>query len=452
MKRRIYGLETEFGIIWTPDAPRRKTLTVQNVVMYLFREIVAGRMYPDVFLENGARFYQDIGCHPEYATPECDDVAELVAHDKAGERIITRLASTAERRMRNDGFYGKISIFKNNLDTPGNTYGCHENYLMERHVDFRQLASQLIPFFVTRQVFAGAGKIKPSHRGYYAISQRAEHIREEISIGTTTARGIINTRDEPHADREKYRRLHVIVGDSNMSEFSTFLKVGTTGIILRMIEDNFIEQRFALRNPVTAIRDISDDITCTHPIELQNGKRLTAVELQWQYLECAKRYLEQAESDSTTNQVMARWEYVLTCLESDPMQLDRELDWVIKWKWLQTYLTKRELEWDAPQVKHLDLKYHNVRQAESLYYTLEKRSETERIVTDEQIRHAEQFPPERTRAKFRGKFIKKVNEGKVLCGVNWSYIQLYEPYQILYLSTDPFKPEFDEASRTIYSI
>ena len=147
MKRRIYGLETEFGIIWTPDVPRRKTLTVQNVVMYLFREIVAGRMYPDVFLENGARFYQDIGCHPEYATPECDDVAELVAHDKAGERIITRLASTAERRMRNDGFYGKISIFKNNLDTPGNTYGCHENYLMERHVDFRQLAGQLIPFF-----------------------------------------------------------------------------------------------------------------------------------------------------------------------------------------------------------------------------------------------------------------------------------------------------------------
>ena len=201
---------------------------------------------------------------------------------------------------------------------------------MERHVDFRQLASQLIPFFVTRQVFAGAGKIKPSHRGYYAISQRAEHIREEISIGTTTARGIINTRDEPHADREKYRRLHVIVGDSNMSEFSTFLKVGTTGIILRMIEDNFIEQRFALRNPVKAIRDISDDITCTHQIELQNGKRLSAVELQWQYLECAKHYLEQAESDSTTNQVMARWEYVLTCLESDPMQLDRELDWVIK--------------------------------------------------------------------------------------------------------------------------
>ncbi len=466
MKRRIYGLETEFGIIWTPDEQRGKSLTVQNTVMYLFREIVAGRMYPDVFLENGARFYQDIGCHPEYATPECDDVAELVAHDKAGERIITRLASTAERRMRNDGFRGKISIFKNNLDTSGNTYGCHENYLMERHVHFRQLAAQLIPFFVTRQVFTGAGKIKPGkiagqftehskqlpNRELYAISQRAEHIREEISIGTTTARGIINTRDEPHADREKYRRLHVIVGDSNMSEFSTFLKVGTTGIVLRMIEDNFIQQRFKLLKPVQAIRQISDDITCTRQIELENGKRLTAVQLQWQYLECAKRYLEQAESDQTTEQLMARWEYVLTCLEKDPMQLDRELDWVIKWKWLQTYLANRSLHWNSPEVRLLDLKYHSVRPEASLYYALEEREEIERIVDAAQIRHAEHNPPERTRAKFRGKFIKKVNQGKVIGGVNWSYIQLYEPYQILYLSNDPFKPEFDEASRAIYSI
>ena len=212
-------------------------------------------MYPDVFLENGARFYQDIGCHPEYATPECDNVLELLTHDKAGERIIERLAVTAERKMRVDGFYGKISVFKNNTDTPGNTYGCHENYLMDRRVSFRQLAAQLIPFFVTRQVFTGAGKFKPADRGgvRYEITQRAQYIREEISIATTTARGIINTRDEPHADREKYRRLHVIVGDSNMSEFATFLKVGTTAIVLRMIEDNFIRQRLALRNSVKAI-------------------------------------------------------------------------------------------------------------------------------------------------------------------------------------------------------
>ena len=278
MKRRIFGLETEYGIVCTTNQPNGKPLSIQNTVMYLFREIIHGRMYPDVFLENGARFYQDIGCHPEYATPECDDVIDLVVHDKAGERIVAQLAYSAERRMKNDGINGKISVFKNNTDTPGNTFGCHENYLMDRRITFRQLASKLIPFFVTRQIFSGAGKIKPEEHGGYAISQRAQHIREEISIATTTARGIINTRDEPHADREKYRRLHVIVGDSNMSEFTNFLKVATTNIVLRMIEDGFIQQRFNLRNAVRAIQHISDDISCTRTIELENGKWLSAVE------------------------------------------------------------------------------------------------------------------------------------------------------------------------------
>lgn len=453
MHRRIYGLETEYGIICTPEKNRGKKLTVQNVVMYLFREIISGRMYPDVFLENGARFYQDIGCHPEYATPECDDVIDVVAHDKAGERIVTRLATTAERRMKADGFRGKISIFKNNLDTVGNTYGCHENYLMEREsVSFRQLASQLIPFFVTRQIYTGAGKVKRSDQGFYEISQRAQHIREEISIATTTARGIINTRDEPHADREKYRRLHVIVGDSNMSEYSTFLKVGITGIILRMIEDHFIHEHFALRNSVQAIHEISEDINCKRLIELDNGKRLSAIELQWRYFECAKRYLEQAESDTTTDEVMKRWEYVMTRLEKDPMQLDRELDWVIKRKCIETYVKHRSLKWDSAEVKRIDLEYHNIRQDLSVFYKAEKRGLIERILDDSHIRKAMHSPPENTRAKFRGRFIKLVNNGKVLCGVNWSYIQLYEPYQKLYLSTDPLKPEFEEASRMIYSI
>ena len=453
MHRRIYGLETEYGIICTPEKNRGKKLTVQNVVMYLFREIISGRMYPDVFLENGARFYQDIGCHPEYATPECDDVIDLVAHDKAGERIVTRLATTAERRMKADGFRGKISLFKNNLDTVGNTYGCHENYLMEREkVNFRQLASQLIPFFVTRQIYTGAGKVKRSDQGFYEISQRAQHIREEISIATTTARGIINTRDEPHADREKYRRLHVIVGDSNMSEYSTFLKVGITGIILRMIEDHFINEHFTLRNSVQAIHEISEDITCKKLIELDNGKRLSAIELQWRYFECAKKYLEQVESDTTTDEVMKRWEYVMTQLEQDPMQLDRELDWIIKRKYIETYVKHRSIKWDSAEVKRIDLEYHNIRQDSGFFYKAEKHGLIERILDDSQIRKAMQSPPENTRAKFRGRFVKLVNNGKILCGVNWSYIQLYEPYQKLYLSTDPLKPEFEEASRMIYSI
>ena len=452
MNRRIYGLENEYGIICTSDRRGGKALSIQNAVMYLFREIISGRMYPDVFLENGARFYQDIGCHPEYATPECDDVSDLVSHDKAGERIIERLSVAAERKMQADGFLGRISVFKNNTDTPGNTYGCHENYLMDRRVSFRQLASQLIPFFVTRQVFAGAGKVKSTNRGGYAISQRAQHIREEISIATTTARGIINTRDEPHADREKYRRLHVIVGDSNMSEFATYLKIGTTAIILRMIEDNFIKQRLALRDSVRAIQQISEDITCTRKIELENGKRLSGVEMQWEYLECAKQYLEQAESDPITDQIMARWEYVLTCLETDPMQLDRELDWVIKKKLIETYVASRQLKWNSAKVLMLDLQYHNIRPELGLYYKLEKEGHVERIVSDDAIEHAMHHPPETTRAKFRGRFVKLANERKILCGVNWSYIQLYEPYQKLFLSTDPLQAEYEEASRMIYSI
>ena len=452
MNRRIYGLENEYGIICTSDRRGGKALSIQNAVMYLFREIISGRMYPDVFLENGARFYQDIGCHPEYATPECDKVSDLVSHDKAGERIIERLSVAAERKMQADGFLGRISVFKNNTDTPGNTYGCHENYLMDRRVSFRQLASQLIPFFVTRQVFAGAGKVKSTNRGGYAISQRAQHIREEISIATTTARGIINTRDEPHADREKYRRLHVIVGDSNMSEFATYLKIGTTAIILRMIEDNFIKQRLALRDSVRAIQQISEDITCTRKIELENGKRLSGVEMQWEYLECARQYFEQAESDPVTDQIMARWEYVLTCLETDPMQLDRELDWVIKKKLIETYVTSRQLKWNSAKVMMLDLQYHNIRPELGLYYKLEKDGRVERIVSDDEIEHAMHHPPETTRAKFRGRFVKLANERKILCGVNWSYIQLYEPYQKLFLSTDPLQAEYEEASRMIYSI
>lgn len=452
MKRRIFGLETEYGIVCTSNQPNGKPLSIQNTVMYLFREIIHGRMYPDVFLENGARFYQDIGCHPEYATPECDNVIDLVVHDKAGERIVAQLAYSAERRMKNDGINGKISVFKNNTDTPGNTFGCHENYLMDRRITFRQLASKLIPFFVTRQIFSGAGKIKPEEHGGYAISQRAQHIREEISIATTTARGIINTRDEPHADREKYRRLHVIVGDSNMSEFTNFLKVATTNIVLRMIEDGFIQQRFNLRNAVRAIQQISDDISCTRKIELENGKWLSAVELQQEYLEIAKRYLEQTDSDFITDQTMMHWEYVLKCLSTDPMRLDQELDWVIKKKLIDKYASSRNLAWNSAKIAMLDLQYHNIRTDQGLYYKLERDGLVRRMTEEKNIEHAMRYPPETTRAKFRGRFVQLCNEKKIACGVNWSYIQLYEPYQKLFLSTDPLQAEYEEASKMIYSI
>lgn len=452
MQRRVYGLENEYGIIYTPARKRGKSLSLQQIVMYLFKEIISGRMYPDVFLENGARFYQDIGCHPEYATPECDKILDLVKHDKAGERIIERLSVLAERRVSYEYLPGKISLFRNNTDTPGNTYGCHENYLMERSVSFRRLASQLIPFLVTRQIFAGAGKVRSEAAGRYEISQRSRYIREEVSIATTTARGIINTRDEPHANRDKYRRLHVIVGDSNMSEFATYLKVGTTGIVLQMIEDNFISQHLSLRNSVKSIKDISADLSCRQTIELKNGKRLTALELQWIYLEAAKRYFEYVEPDETIEDVLAKWEYVLTGLEEDPMKLDHELDWVIKKRLIDSYISSRNIGWNSSKVRMLDLQYHNIRKDRGLYYKLEQNNMVERVTNDDDIAYAMHNPPETTRAKFRGRIVKLANKKKIMCGVNWSYIQLHEPYQKLFLSTDPLKPEYEEASKMIYSI
>lgn len=452
MERRIYGLENEYGIICTSEGRGRRPLSIQNAVMYLFREIISGRMYPDVFLENGARFYQDIGCHPEYATPECDNIIDLVVHDRAGERIVERLAIAAESRMRREGFLGKISVFKNNTDTPGNTYGCHENYLMDRNVSLRQLATQLIPFFVTRQIFTGAGKVKSASRGSYAISQRAQHIREDVSIATTTARGIINTRDEPHADREKYRRLHVIVGDSNMSEYTTYLKVGTTAIVLRMIEDGFIKRRLSLRESVKQLQLISEDTTCTQKVEMDDGRRLTAAELQRIYLETAKQYFETVKPDEISSDIMEKWEYVLDAIEDDPMRLDRELDWIIKKKVIDSYVNSRELKWDSAQVQMLDLQYHNIRTDRGLYYLLEKEGRVEKIVDDENVKRAMHQPPQTTRAKFRGRFVRLANDRKILCGVNWSYIQLYEPYQKLFLSTDPLKSDYEEASRMVYAV
>ncbi|MBI5166284.1 MAG: proteasome accessory factor PafA2 family protein, partial [candidate division NC10 bacterium] len=236
MKLRIYGLENEFGLI-SSCLGGRINLTVESTLGYLFDKIVSRQRGANDFLKNGARLYQDTGCHPEYATPECNNILDLVIHDKAGERIMEELLGLAERKLCESGIHCQIFVFKNNTDSVGNTYGCHENYLVDRTINFHRLAEQLIPFFVTRQIYAGAGKVLKTRAGnHFFISQRAQHIYQEVSGATTSSRGIINTRDEPHADEEKYRRLHVIVGDSNMSEYTTYLKVGATAIVLSMVE------------------------------------------------------------------------------------------------------------------------------------------------------------------------------------------------------------------------
>ena len=307
MDRRIFGLENEYGVTCTFRGQRR--LSPDEVARYLFRRVVSWGRSSNVFLRNGARLYLDVGSHPEYATPECDNVTELVTHDKAGERILEGLLVDAERRLHEEGIAGDVYLFKNNTDSAGNSYGCHENYLVARHGEFSRLADILIPFLVTRQLLCGAGKVLQTPRGaVYCVSQRAEHIWEGVSSATTRSRPIINTRDEPHADAERYRRLHVIVGDSNMSETTMLLKVGATDLVLRMIEAGTVMRDLTLENPIRAIREVSHDITGQRKVRLASGREASALEVQQEYYEKAVDFCERRGiRTGTVERVLELW-------------------------------------------------------------------------------------------------------------------------------------------------
>ena len=294
---------------------------------YLFRRVVSWGRSSNVFLRNGARLYLDVGSHPEYATPECDNVLDLVAHDKAGERILEGLLVDADRRLREEGIAGDIYLFKNNTDSAGNSYGCHENYLVGLDGEFGRLADILIPFLVTRQIICGAGKVLQTPRGaVYCVSQRAEHIWESVSSATTRSRPIINTRDEPHADAERFRRLHVIVGDSNMSETTTLLKVGSTDLVLRMIEACAIMRDLTLDNAIRAIREVSHDMTGRSRVRLANGRELSALDIQYEYLNRAKDFTDRTGADPVSKRVLDMWERALSAIEPRQPRPDRPGD------------------------------------------------------------------------------------------------------------------------------
>ncbi|HKN47337.1 MAG TPA: Pup--protein ligase [Candidatus Polarisedimenticolia bacterium] len=450
MKRRIFGLENEYGLTCTLNGQRR--LSPDNVARYLFEKVIPGARNANVFLENGARLYLDTGFHPEYATPECDDITELVIHDKAGERIVEDLLHQAEKRLREDGISGNILLFKNNTYSAGNSYGCHENYLVSRDVSFQRLAEALIPFFVTRQIIAGAGKVLQTPRGFhYCLSQRAQHICQEISGATTSSRSIINTRDEPHADAERYRRLHVIVGDSNMSEVATYLKVGTTAVVLDMIEAGYFDKDYSLQSPVQAIRDISHDPTLREIVKLKDGRTITPLQMQMDYLEHAVRFADASGADPVTKDVLAQWIDVLEKLESDPMQLDRELDWVIKRKWIEAYMARNRLSWRDPKVSLLDLQYHDIRPDRGIYYRLVQRGSVERLTDDESIERAKHIPPQTTRARLRGEFIRQANLKGKDYRVDWVYLKLNDPERETILCKDPFQSHDERVERLIRS-
>jgi proteasome accessory factor A len=367
MQRRIFGIETEFGVTCTFHGQRR--LSPDEVARYLFRRVVSWGRSSNVFLRNGSRLYLDVGSHPEYATAECDDLAQLVTHDKAGERILEDLLVDAERRLADEGIGGDIFLFKNNTDSAGNSYGCHENYLVGRHGEFSRLADVLLPFLVTRQLICGAGKVLQTPRGaVYCLSQRAEHIWEGVSSATTRSRPIINTRDEPHADAERYRRLHVIVGDSNMSEVTTLLKVGTANLVLEMIEEGVAFRDFTLDNPIRAIREISHDLTGRRGVRLAGGREASALDIQREYYARAADHVAQRGSDPLTDRVMELWERTLNAVEQQDLGLiDREIDWAIKQRLIERYRTKHRMDLSNARIAQLDLAYHDIRRGRGLF-------------------------------------------------------------------------------------
>ena len=449
MERRIFGLENEYGVTCTLRGQRR--LSPDEVARYLFRKVVSWGRSSNVFLENGARLYLDVGSHPEYATPECDSIADLVVHDKAGEWILERLVASAEQRLREEGIRGVIYLFKNNTDSAGNSYGCHENYLTSRRDDFSHYQDHLIPFLVSRQIYAGAGKMLQTARGpMYCISQRAEHIWEGVSSATTRSRPIINTRDEPHADAERFRRLHVIVGDSNMSEYATFLKVGATAILLRMLEDPAVVLRdMSLDNPIRAIREISHDVTCKRKVRLSNGRELSAIDIQSEYLHRALRYRDQKGLPPLEDKALGMWEHCMTQLENDPWKLDRECDWVIKHHLIESYRERHDLPLTHPKVALLDLQYHDVSRERGLFYRLQGRGLVERTCTDAQIERAMDEPPQTTRAKLRGEFIRRAKEKRRDFTVDWVHLKLNDQTQATVLCKDPFKSEDERVRKLI---
>src|SRR4029077_4627826 len=396
---KVIGTETEYGIaaVGQPDfnPVLSSSMLISSYAGSLRRirwdyedesplrdargfEPVSGRELSDedlglanVILPNGARYYVD-HAHPEYSTPECLSPRSLVIHDKAGERILERSLAVVAAEIPSSP---ALAIYKNNSDGKGNSYGTHENYLMDRATPFGDIVRDLTPFFVSRQIFTGAGKLgleaQCDERGkhVFQLTQRADFFETEVGLETTLKRPIINTRDEPHADPEKYRRLHVIVGDANLCEVATLLKLGTTSLVLKLIEDGDAPD-LTLATPVPSLHDVSRDLTCTGLIRLADGRRLTAIQMQWEYLERARKHVEQEDTTADNLEVLERWEAVLTGLEDDPLQLSRELDWVAKYRLLEGYRERDGLEWSDAKLRLIDLQYHDVRRDKGLYHRL----------------------------------------------------------------------------------
>jgi len=442
--RRVMGIETEYGIS-VPGQPGANAMVTSSQVVNAYHSATAAKArrtrwdfeeenplrdargfdlsrdtadasqltdedlgLANVILTNGARLYVD-HAHPEYSGPECTDPLSAVLWDKAGERVMEEAASAASAIPGT----APIQLYKNNTDNKGASYGCHENYLMNRATPFAEIVRYLTPFFVTRQVICGAGRVGIGADGRedgFQISQRADFFEVEVGLETTLKRPIINTRDEPHADPEKYRRLHVIIGDANMSEVSTYLKLGSTALVLSMIEDRFMTTDLSIDGAVAELRAVSHDPGCRHLVPLRDGRKLTAVQVQMEYLELARKYTQErfgADVDDLTADVLDRWESALVTLADDPMLLAGQLDWVTKLQLVEGYRTRDGIGWNHPRLELVDLQYSDVRAGRGLYNKLAAAGRMERLLDEQDVRSAKTNPPEDTRAYFRGRCLQQ---------------------------------------------
>ena len=435
------GLETEYGVTCVVDGQRR--LSPDEVARYLFRKVVVWGRSSNVFLPNGGRLYLDVGSHPEYATAECDNLSDLIKQDQAGDRIVEELAVSAEIRLNAEGIKGQIHLFKNNMDAAGNSYGCHENFSVSRKKNFEEVTESIIPFLITRQIFCGAGKWISSSKGAnFQISQRAEHMWESVSSATTRSRPIINTRDEPHADPDEYRRLHIIVGDSNMSETTTVLKVATTEIMLRAAELGLLKDKFTIENPIKTIREISNDLKFRNSFRLSSGREITALQMQNEMYDIVLSMpgLDEILEKPFYRYALNLWRRSLDALESHDYSLvDMELDWMIKRKFMNSYKEKHQLNDMDSRLILLDISYHNIRKDRGLFYILEKSGMAKTLITNNDVNGAMENPPETTRAALRGRFIKVAQEKKRDFTVDWVNLKINDQQQSSIACKDPFK-------------
>ncbi len=442
--RRIFGVETEYGLTCASTTGSVPPLDADQAARELFAPVVERGRSSNVFTRNGARLYLDVGSHPEYATAECDRLADLLAQDRAGEFVMADLAAQANTRLAEAGVPGRIHLIKNNLDVEGTGFGCHENYLVHRRGDFWNDARTLVPHLVTRQLLVGAGHVQVDPAGErparYVLSQRADQMWDAVSSATTRARPLINTRDEPHADAELYRRMHVIVGDSNISQSATLLKVGAMDLLLDLLESGGSLADLALAEPMRAIRETCHDLTGTVELELADGRRMTPVQIQAEHLERVRAHAErELDLSGLQARVLDLWERGLEAVRTgDVTAVSTELDWAAKLTLLRRYTDRSGAGLDDPRVARLVLAYHDVSPATGLRTRLEAGGLLTRLVDEETCTAAVERPPATTRAALRGAVVARAEDQRRDLTVDWVNLRLDDGVSPTVALRDPF--------------